>query len=178
MALLTIVKYPHPALTTPAKPVVDFDDALHALLEDMAETMYAARGVGLAANQVAVLKRVLLIDTAKDDDPPALLEIINPEIIERDGKITWEEGCLSFPGLYEKIDRAAHVKVRYQDRFGETQEIEGEGLLGVALQHEIDHIDGIVFTERQKPFQKKLALKRFDRIMAKRRAEGVEDAVA
>lgn len=175
MSVLHIVKYPHEALTTPAAPVERFDDELHAFLDDMAETMYAANGVGLAANQVAELRRVTVIDIAASDEPSKLVELINPEVVERSGKLVWEEGCLSFPELYEKIERAARVKVRYQDRNGDEQHIESDGLLGVALQHEIDHLDGIVFTERLKPFQKKLALKRYDKIMARRRADGVED---
>lgn len=176
MSVLTIVKYPHEALTTPAEPVTAFDAELHAYLDDMAETMYAASGVGLASNQVAVLKRVTVIDVAPPDEDSQLIELINPEVVEREGKLTWEEGCLSFPELYVDVNRAAKVKVRYQDRHGETQEIEGEGLFAVALQHEIDHLDGVLFIDRVKTFQRKMALKRFEKIMARRTADGLEEA--
>lgn len=174
MAVLEIVRWPHEALSTPALPVEVFDAEFHQFLDDMAETMYVAEGVGLAANQVAVLKRVTVIDIAPEGEPSQLVELVNPEIIEREGSLVWNEGCLSFPDLFENVKRSAWVKVRYQDRYGETQEIEGDELFGVAMQHEIDHLDGICFTDELKPFQKRMALRAFDKIMAKRRAAGLE----
>ncbi len=174
MAVLEIVRWPHEALSTPALPVKTFDAELHQFLDDMAETMYVAQGVGLAANQVAVLKRVTVIDVAAEGEPSQLIELVNPEVVERTGSLVWNEGCLSFPDLYENIKRAAWVKVRYQDRNGDAQEVEGDELFGVAMQHEIDHLDGICFTDKLKPFQKRLALKEFDKIMSKRRTAGLE----
>lgn len=173
MALRHIVKYPHKALTTPAKPVEAFDSELHQLIDDMAETMYANDGVGLAANQIDVLQRVTVIDAGGPDNPQ-LMEIVNPEILEREGEITWEEGCLSFPDLFEKVKRAAQVKVRYFDRNGEAIEVEAEGLLAVALQHEIDHLDGVVFTERMGPLKKRNALKTWEKIRKDRIAQGLD----
>ncbi|MCB9507748.1 MAG: peptide deformylase [Myxococcales bacterium] len=175
MSLLHIVKYPHAALTTPAAPVVAFDAALATFIDDLAETMYAAEGVGLAANQVAELKRVCVIDCAGQDEPAALLELVNPQVVHGDGKIVWEEGCLSFPELYERVTRPGHVRVAYQDRTGAAHEIEADGLLAVALQHEIDHLDGVLFIDRIGPLARRRALDRFTKIMARRRADGIDD---
>jgi len=174
MPILDIVNYPHPALSTPAEAVTVFDEQLGTFIDDLAETMYAANGVGLAANQVAELLRVTVIDVAAPDEPPRLFELVNPEVVEGKGELTWEEGCLSFPELFEKIDRASWVRVRYQNRLGETLEIEGDALFAVALQHEIDHLDGVCFIDRLKPGTRKLALKRFEKIMARRRAEDLD----
>ena len=177
MAVLPIVRYPHEALTTPAEPVTVFDDALGVFIDDLAETMYAANGVGLAANQVAVLQRVTVIDTASSDDPAELIELVNPTIVERsDEPLIWEEGCLSFPELFEKVERSARVRVAYVDRHGAPQEIEAEGLLAVALQHEIDHLDWIVFVDKVSRLARVRALRRFDQIMARRREAGEEPA--
>lgn len=173
MAILDIVLHPHKALYTPAKAVDTFDESLHTLLDAMAETMYAANGVGLAANQVNVLQRVTVIDIGSEEDPQ-LVELVNPEIVDRSGQITWEEGCLSFPQVYEKVKRANHVTVRYQDRHGKAQEISGEELLAVALQHEIDHLDGICFIDRMGPMKRKLALKEFARIQAALKREAAQ----
>lgn len=175
MALRTIVTYPHKALTTPALPVVAFDTALHALLDDMVETMYASNGVGLAANQIDVLQRVYVIDAGGEDDRQ-LIEFINPEIIEKSGTITWDEGCLSFPELYEKVKRARHVTVRFQNRSGAFKELDATDLLGVAIQHELDHIDGICFIDRMGPIKRKTALKEYQRMMQVRRQEARDHA--
>ncbi len=166
MSLREVVVWPHEALTTPAEPVEVFDEDLATLIDDMAETMYASNGVGLAANQIAVLKRVTVIDCGDEEGESALLELVNPAIIERHGKFTWQEGCLSFPELFEKIERAERVKVEFFDRHGARQEVEAEGLLAVALQHEIDHLDGIVFMERMGNLQKRLATRRFRKLLA------------
>lgn len=175
MAILDIVLHPHRALYTKSKPVEAFDDTLHELLDNMAETMYAANGVGLAANQINVLQRITVIDVGTEEEPQ-LLEIINPEIVERSGSITWEEGCLSFPQVYEKIKRANKVTVQYKDRHGNAQEVSGEELLAVALQHEIDHLDGICFVDRMGPMKRKLALKEFARVQAALKREALEAA--
>ena len=145
MAKLTILEYPDPRLRTRAVPVAAVDDSIRALIDDMLETMYAAPGVGLAATQVNVHKRVLVADITREQNQP--LAFVNPEIIEREGKTEAEEGCLSVPGIYEKVTRSEHVKVRALDPQGEPFTLEAEGLLAVCIQHEIDHLDGKVFVE-------------------------------
>lgn len=176
MAILSVVLHPHPTLYKPAAAVTEFDDDLHTLLDDMAETMYAHNGIGLAANQVDVLQRVIVIDPAGPDDEPELLELVNPKVVDKEGQITWEEGCLSFPGVYEKVKRAHACTVHYQDRHGENQEISGEELLSVVLQHEIDHIDGICFTQRMGPTKRKMLLKEFKRVQRERALQKAEEA--
>lgn len=143
MAIRTILHYPDKRLRAPGVPVTDFGSELATLVEDMAETMYAAPGVGLAATQIGEARRIFIIDIATDDDAPSDLRVfVNPEILEVDGTQAWEEGCLSFPGVHEEIDRAEKVKVRAQDEHGKTFELEADGLLAVAIQHENDHLDG------------------------------------
>ena len=138
-----ILCYPDKRLREPGKVVEVFDAELHALIDDMAETMYAAPGVGLAATQIGVSKRLFIVDVATDDDEPSDLRVfINPEIIEAEGETTFNEGCLSFPGAREDVDRAAKVKVRALDRDGKPFELEADGLLSIAIQHENDHLDG------------------------------------
>src|SRR5438876_1043914 len=134
MALRPILKYPDPLLKQRAKPVEAVTEEIRQLIDDMAESMYAAPGVGLAANQVGVLLRVFVIDIAGDDEPSDLRVFINPEILEATGTLTWEEGCLSFPGITEEIRRAEHVRVRALDRDGKPFELEADGLLAVAIQ--------------------------------------------
>lgn len=145
MALLPILHYPDPRLHTQAKPVARIDARIQQLVADMAETMYAAPGVGLAATQVDVHERVITIDVSEDKS--GLLVLINPEIIARDGEQECEEGCLSVPGIYEVVKRAAHVRVRALNLHGERFEFEADELLAVCVQHEIDHLDGKVFVE-------------------------------
>ena len=145
MALLPILRYPDPRLHTKAKPVEQVDDVIRTLIDDMAETMYEAPGIGLAATQVNVHKRVIVIDVS--DDRSGLIAFVNPEIIERSGEQSCEEGCLSVPGVYETVTRAANVKVRALDRNGAPFELQADGLLAVCVQHEIDHLDGKVFVE-------------------------------
>lgn len=166
MATLPLVLYPEDILTTPAQPVDTFDEALHAFLENMAETMYASGGIGLAANQVGSLQRVTVIDVAQRDGESELLELINPQVVEKEGSIVWEEGCLSFPDLHQKVRRARHVKVTYQDRHGASHAVEGEGLFAVCLQHEIDHLDGICFIDRVSPLARTMALRRYKKLRA------------
>jgi peptide deformylase len=143
MAIRTILHYPDKRLREPGLPVTDFGPDFQKLVEDMAETMYAAPGVGLAATQIGEAKRLFLIDVATGEDEPSDLRVfVNPEILERNGDVRWEEGCLSFPGVHEEIDRAERVKVRAQDREGKPFELEADGLLAIAIQHENDHLDG------------------------------------
>ena len=145
MALLPILRYPDPRLHTRAAPVREVNDEIRQLIADMAETMYEAPGIGLAATQVNVHQRVVVIDTSEDKS--ALLALINPEIIARSGEQVCEEGCLSVPGIYDKVTRAEQVRVRAQNQKGETFELDAEGLLAVCIQHELDHLDGKVFVE-------------------------------
>jgi len=145
MAKLTILEFPDPRLRTRATPVEIVDDELNTLIDDMFETMYDAPGIGLAATQVDVHKRLLIVDVSAENNEPNAL--INPEIIEKDGETVSEEGCLSVPGYYEEVRRAEHIRVRYLDRKGEAAELEAEGLLAVCIQHEVDHLDGKLFVD-------------------------------
>ena len=153
MALLPILQSPDPRLHTVAKPVAQVDDRIRQLVDDMLETMYDAKGVGLAATQINVHERVVVIDTSEERNDPLVL--INPEIIwASDEMIVWEEGCLSVPTIYDKVDRHAKVRVRALNRDGETYEFEGEELLAVCVQHELDHLAGKVFVEYLSPLKR------------------------
>ena len=145
MALLTILRYPDPRLHKVASPVTVFDAGLRTLVRDMAQTMYEAPGVGLAATQVNVHKQVIVIDISETHDE--LRVLINPRILERDGSQFCEEGCLSVPGIYEEVERALKVVVEAEDEIGVTHKFEAEGLLAVCIQHEMDHLKGKVFVE-------------------------------
>ncbi len=145
MALLPILRYPDPRLHKKAVPVAEIDDSIRKLVQDMAETMYEAHGIGLAATQVDVHKRVIVIDVSEDKS--RLLTLINPMIVEQDGEQVCEEGCLSVPGIYDKVSRAENVRVRALDGDGKPIEFHADGLLAVCVQHEIDHLDGKVFVE-------------------------------
>jgi peptide deformylase len=145
MAKLKILEFPDPRLRTKAAAVEAVDDHLRALIDDMFETMYAAPGIGLAATQVDVHRRFLVTDVSSDGSDPHVL--INPEILEKDGVTVSDEGCLSVPGYYEEVERAEHIRVRFLDREGTTQEMEAEGLLAVCIQHEMDHLEGKLFVD-------------------------------
>ena len=145
MAKLKILEFPDPRLRKKATPVEAVDDALCAFIGDLFETMYEAPGIGLAATQVDVHKRLLVTDVSSDKSEPYVL--INPEITEKDGVTVTDEGCLSVPGYYEAVERAEHIRVQFLDRNGEQQEMEAEGLLAVCIQHEIDHLDGKLFVD-------------------------------
>ena len=145
MSKLAILRYPDPRLYTRATPVQVFDQNLRQLVKDMAETMYSAPGIGLAATQVNVHQRLLIIDLSEAHD--SLQVFINPEIIQRDGQQQQEEGCLSVPGIYDFVQRAAQIRVRAQDLEGQWFEQQADGLLAVCIQHEIDHLDGKVFVD-------------------------------
>lgn len=142
MAIRNIVKEGDEVLAKKARPVTEFNERLHTLLDDMADTMYESGGVGLAGNQVGTLRRVVVIDIGE-----GLIELVNPEIIEKDGEQESVEGCLSCPGEYGITRRPYYVKVKAQDRFGEFFEIEGEELLAKAFCHEIDHLEGIIYKQ-------------------------------
>ena len=145
MALLPILHYPDDRLRRRALPVETVDAGIERLIDDMLETMYDAPGVGLAAPQVDVSKRVIVVDVSEERDSP--LALINPEVVAREDTEEMEEGCLSVPGIYETVERAARVCVRGLDRAGQGVEIEADGLLAVCLQHEIDHLDGKLFVD-------------------------------
>ncbi len=153
MARLNILRYPDPRLHTIAKPVAQVDDRIRTLVDDMLETMYAADGVGLAATQVDVHERVIVIDTSEDRDQPRVL--INPELTALSQEMSFsDEGCLSVPLIYDKVQRHARVTVRALNRAGETIEFEAEGLLAVCVQHEMDHLMGKVFVEYLSPLKR------------------------
>ena len=145
---LPLVLVPEPVLRQVAQPVDEITDDLLKLADDMAETMYAAPGIGLAANQIGVLKRVIVMDCAREDEPPALWKMFNPEIIWQSEEITkMEEGCLSIPGHNAEVQRPSYVHVSYLDSDGNSQEMEATGLLAACVQHEIDHLNGVLFID-------------------------------
>ena len=161
MTKLRILEFPDPRLRKKAAPVDHVDDALRQLVDDMFETMYEAPGIGLAATQVDVHRRLLVADVSAEKDEPQVL--INPEILEKDGTTVTEEGCLSVPGYFEEVERAEHIKVRYLDREGNEQEREFEGLLAVCVQHEIDHLDGKLFVDYLSEIKRQRIRKRLDK---------------
>ena len=174
MARLTILEFPDPRLRTRAQPVEAVDTSLRKLIDDMFETMYAAPGIGLAATQVNVHKRVIVIDISETRDRPLVL--INPEILERQGVEEMEEGCLSVPGIYDKVTRAERIRVRTLDREGKSVELGADGLLAVCIQHEIDHLDGKLFVDylsdlKRTRIRKKLEKERKDRVTTPRTKE-------
>jgi peptide deformylase len=161
MALRTILEFPDPRLRTRAEPVTRFDAALGTLIDDMLETMYAAPGIGLAATQVDVHKRLIVIDISEEHNEPLVL--INPEILAREGEAQSEEGCLSVPGIFDEVKRAAKVRVRAQDRNGERFEGDYEGVLAVCVQHEMDHLEGRLFVDYLSDLKRERIRKRLDK---------------
>jgi len=156
--ILDILKYPDKRLRTIAKPVVSVDETIKRQVKDMLETMYEAPGIGLAATQVNFHQRIIVIDVSDQCNEPICL--INPEVIEKSGEIQWEEGCLSVPDYYENVIRANDIKVQALDQHGETFELEASAMLSVCIQHEIDHLDGILFVDHlSKLKQKRLKTK-------------------
>ncbi len=168
MAVLEIVTYPHSTLTRRAEEVEKVDGNIRKLLSDMVDTMYANGGVGLAAPQVGVSKRVIVVDVRPYDPSASLISIINPEVVEEGEEIIHEEGCLSVPGCIEGIKRRQWIKVRGLNERGKEIEVEGEGMLAIALQHEIDHLNGRVILDRMSRVKKNLYKKRLQK--AKERA--------
>ena len=150
--ILEILTYPNKKLFVKSLEVKVFDEKLHNFLDDMYETMIAKNGIGLAAIQTGEAKRILIVnlvdEESKEQHKEDLLEIINPKILRKEGEIIYQEGCLSVPGYYEDVKRAEFITLEYQDRFGQRQELEADGLLSVAIQHEMDHLDGHLFIER------------------------------
>ncbi|MGD2141082.1 MAG: peptide deformylase [Burkholderiales bacterium] len=158
MALLKILKYPDSRLHTVAAPVDQVDEDIRSLVDNMADTMYAAPGIGLAATQVNVHKQVIVMDISESRDQ--LLVLINPEIVESSGQVECEEGCLSVPGVFEKVSRAENIRVRALDRDGNTFEFDASGLLSVCVQHEMDHLTGKVFVEYLSPLKQERIVKK------------------
>jgi peptide deformylase len=161
MSVLTIIEFPDPRLRTRAEPVTLFDAELKQFVADMFETMYDANGVGLAATQVNVHQRVLVADMSDGRDQP--LALINPEILEKDGSQVYQEGCLSFPGIYADVTRALKIKVRASDADGKEIVVEADGPLAVCIQHEMDHLAGKVFVDHLSPLKRTMLLKRLEK---------------
>lgn len=172
MAIRTILHYPDKRLRDKAVPVTVVDDEIRRLVDDMAETMYDAPGVGLAATQIGVARRVFVIDIAAKDEPSEFRAFINPEIIAKDGEVTWEEGCLSFPTVNEEIKRAEQVTVRALGVDGKPFELAADGLLAVAIQHELDHLDGVLMIDRVSMLKKKMINRKMEKRAARRSDRG------
>jgi peptide deformylase len=171
MATREIIKLPDPRLRLVSKPVAKIDDEVRRLVADMFETMYAAPGIGLAAIQVGVPQRVVTLDLAKKDEPKQPQVIINPELLwTSEERATYEEGCLSIPEFYEEVERPAQVKVRYTDLDGQVREVEANALLATCLQHEIDHLNGILFIDHISKLKRDRVTKKFAKA-AKREAQ-------
>ncbi len=170
MAILDILHFPDARLRNVAKPVTQVDDSVRQLIDDMFETMYKAPGIGLAAIQVNVARRVIVVDTSEDRSQA--LALVNPEILDRQGEERMDEGCLSVPGIYETVQRAEKIRVRALDRNGEPFEMEADGLLAVCIQHEIDHLDGKLFVD----YLSTLKRQRIRKKLEKEARQGVDKA--
>jgi peptide deformylase len=170
MALRTILEFPDPRLRTRAQPVTAFDAELGRVIDDMLETMYAAPGIGLAATQIDVHRRLIVIDISPEHDQPLVL--INPEILSREGEASGEEGCLSVPGIFDEVKRAAKVRVRAQDREGQVFERDYEDLLAVCVQHEMDHIDGKLFVDHLSQLKRERIRKKLEKERKERATRG------
>ncbi len=162
MALLNILHFPDPRLRTRAAPVTQVDDTIRRLVDDMFDTMYDAPGIGLAATQVNVHQRVIVIDVSEEKNEPRVF--INPEIISRDGVEQMDEGCLSVPGVYETVERAERVKVRALNRDGQPFELETDGLLAVCIQHEMDHLEGKLFVDYLSSLKRERIRKKLEKL--------------
>ncbi len=170
MTKLAILEYPDPRLRTRAVPVAVVDDAVRQLIDDLLETMYASKGIGLAASQVDIHRRVLVLDISDSRDQP--MAFINPEILESEGSAPGEEGCLSLPGIYDKLERAARVRVRALDRNGEPFELEADGMLAVCIQHEMDHLEGKLFVDYLSELKRQLIRRRLQKERRQRPSQG------
>jgi peptide deformylase len=171
MALRTILEFPDPRLRTRAEAVARFDAALGTLIDDMLETMYAAPGIGLAATQVDVHKRLIVIDVSKEHNEPLVL--VNPEILTREGEASTEEGCLSVPGIFDEVKRAAKIRVRAQDRNGTAFERDFDEVLAVCIQHEMDHLDGRLFVDYLSDLKRERIRKKLDKDRKERAGRAV-----
>jgi peptide deformylase len=161
MALLDIIVAPDPRLKRKAEPVTTVDSATKKLMADMLETMYEAPGIGLAAPQVGALKRVIVVDAARDEEPPRPLKMANPEVLWKSEELKeYEEGCLSLPEEYDMVKRPERVRVRYLDENNAAQEIEADGLLAVVIQHEMDHLEGVLFVDHISTLKRSMILRR------------------
>jgi peptide deformylase len=160
-----VVKWPDPVLEKPGETVTVFDAKLKRLVEEMFDSMYAAQGIGLAAPQIAISQRITVIDVSFKKNPEEKIVLINPEIVESEGKQVEEEGCLSLPEIREKVQRAEWVKVRAQDENGDWFEIEGTELLARAMQHEIDHLDGVLFIDRLSRLKRDLVIRKIKKLI-------------
>ena len=161
MAQLSIIHAPDPRLKVKSKPVEKVDASTAKLLDDMLETMYAAPGIGLAAIQVGVAKRMLVIDLSKDDEPKKPLKVINPEVIDvSETDKVWEEGCLSLPEQYAEVERPEWVEIKYLDETGAEKRLKADGVLAVCLQHEMDHLDGILFVDHLSAVKRNMILRK------------------
>ncbi len=171
MTKLVILEYPDPRLRKTAAAVLAVDDAVRQLADNMLETMYAAKGVGLAATQVDVHKRLIVLDVSETRDQPWVL--INPELLKLEGSGPGEEGCLSLPGIYDKLTRATHIRVRALDRHGQPFEMDADGLLAVCIQHEMDHLEGKLFVDYLSELKRQLIRRRLEK-ERKQRSTGSE----
>jgi peptide deformylase len=169
MAKLEILTFPNPRLRNHAEPVVRVDDHIRRIVDDMLETMYAAPGIGLAAIQVGIAKRLIVIDVSPEHDQPLVL--INPEILSREGEEEMDEGCLSVPGFYESVKRAERVRARALNRDGESFEIDADGLLAVCIQHEIDHLEGKLFVDYLSSLKRQRIRRKLEKDQRAERAE-------
>jgi peptide deformylase len=169
MAVLPIYEFPEAVLRRKAAPVTAIDDTLQRLIDDMIQTMYAAPGIGLAAPQVGVSLQLFVVDVTSGREAQGLMTFINPEIIRTEGRVQEDEGCLSLPGVYGPTPRATHVVLRGMNRTGEVVEVEAEGLLARAFQHETDHLQGTLFFNRMGPAARDLVLRKFKRAQRQRR---------
>jgi peptide deformylase len=173
MAIRSIITLPDTKLRLVSEPVASVDDATRALLDDMLETMYDAPGIGLAAIQIGIPKRLVVLDLSKQDEPRAPLFLVNPEIVWSSGdKSFYEEGCLSIPDYYEEVERPQVVRVRFVDRNGEAKEIEADGLLATAIQHEIDHLNGVLFVDHISKLKRDRVFRKFAKAARKAADEG------
>lgn len=164
MAKLKLYEYPHPILKKKAEKVQKVDDELRKLLDDMLETMYASNGCGLAAPQIGVSKRIVVIDIAHEDEEPRPLYMVNPEIVwQSEEKEISEEGCLSVPGQRAEVERPAAVRIKYLDYDGREQELEADDFLAVAAQHEIDHLDGVLYIDKLSRLKRQMLLKKLEK---------------
>ncbi|WP_419907371.1 peptide deformylase [Hoeflea sp.] len=169
MTIKPLVLLPDPVLRAKSEPIERVDDDVQALADDMLETMYDAPGIGLAAIQVGIPRRLLVVDCSKEDEERNPIVVINPEIVARsDETSTYEEGCLSIPDYYAEVERPAHVTVEYVDREGKKQQVEAEGLLATCLQHEIDHLNGVLFIDHISKLKRDMVIKKFTKLAKSR----------
>lgn len=172
MTLKPLVLLPDPVLRKKSDPLERVDDEIRTLADDMLETMYDAPGIGLAAIQIGIPRRMLVIDCAKEDEEKAPMVFINPEIVERsDERAIYEEGCLSIPDYYAEVERPAEVTVEYTDRDGKAQQVKADGLLATCLQHEIDHLNGVLFIDHISKLKRDMVVKKFTKLAKARNSE-------